>query len=143
MALKILVNPAKNHIMNITKREKEVIKKLSEGLTTKEVARDLFLSPYTIETHKRNIFQKLQARTLVQLGAIAVRHGIIVVLSCFMFLTPCISQNQFEIEGGIKTKKLLPYEVVCNTDQTPFHAGNNIEDFDIRNENNPNLILAD
>ena len=129
--------------MNITKREKEVIKKLSEGLTTKEVARDLFLSPYTIETHKRNIFQKLQARTLVQLGAIAVRHGIIVVLSCIMFLTPCISQNQFEIKGSIKTKKLLSYEVSCTANQSPFHDRNNFEGFGIRNENNPTLILAD
>ena len=88
--------------MNITKREKEVIKKLSEGLTTKEVARDLFLSPYTIEAHKRNIFQKMQARTLVQLGALAVRHGIIAMI--FICGTSNIhAQSEMEVEGSIKT----------------------------------------
>jgi len=44
----------------LTTREKEIIKLISEELTTEEIASKLFLSKHTVETHKKNIYQKLQ-----------------------------------------------------------------------------------
>ncbi len=43
----------------LTRREKEVIQLLYEGLTGPQIAERLFLSPYTIETHRKNLLQKL------------------------------------------------------------------------------------
>lgn len=43
----------------LTRREKEIIQLLYEGLTGPQIAERLFLSPYTIETHRKNLLQKL------------------------------------------------------------------------------------
>lgn len=43
----------------ITKREKEIIKEVAEGLSTKEIAQKLFISQRTVETHRKNIVDKL------------------------------------------------------------------------------------
>jgi len=49
---------ADNKIPNLTRREKEILKLLSEGLTSHEIANHLFLSSYTIDTHRKNMLQK-------------------------------------------------------------------------------------
>ena len=43
----------------LTRREKEIIQLLYEGLTGPQIAERLFLSPYTVETHRKNLLQKL------------------------------------------------------------------------------------
>ena len=45
-------------IPTLTRREKEILKLLSEGLTSNEIASQLFLSSYTIDTHRKNMLQK-------------------------------------------------------------------------------------
>ena len=47
----------------LTRREKEIIQLLYEGLTGPQIAERLFLSPYTIETHRKNLLQKLNVGT--------------------------------------------------------------------------------
>jgi DNA-binding NarL/FixJ family response regulator len=42
----------------LTKREKEVLQLIYEGLTTNAIAEKLFISVYTVETHKKNLFAK-------------------------------------------------------------------------------------
>ena len=42
----------------LTKREKEVLQLLYEGLSTSVIAEKLFISTYTVETHKKNLFLK-------------------------------------------------------------------------------------
>jgi|GEM_PF-4332408 len=66
--------------MKLTPREINVIRKLAEGLTVKEVAAALFVAPSTIVTHKKHIYEKMQARSLVQLGVLAARNGILVLI---------------------------------------------------------------
>lgn len=44
----------------LTQREKEVIYLISTELTNSEIAKKLFLSKYTIDSHKKNLFLKLQ-----------------------------------------------------------------------------------
>lgn len=45
--------------MGLTKREVEIIKKISEGYCSKEIASILFISVRTVETHRKNIKKKL------------------------------------------------------------------------------------
>ena len=51
----------------LTKREKELISYFAEGLSNKEIASKLFVSSFTIDTHKKNIFRKLNINTTVEL----------------------------------------------------------------------------
>jgi len=61
----------------LTTREREVLHLLAEGKTNKEAASILELSPHTIETHRSNIFQKLNLHSGAELILYAVRKGVI------------------------------------------------------------------
>jgi len=56
-------------------REREVLQLLAEGLTSKVIAARLDLSTKTIETHRRNISQKLGLKSIAELTKYAVREG--------------------------------------------------------------------
>jgi FixJ family two-component response regulator len=58
---------ARERFAQLTEREKEVAGLIVEGLTNKEIGRALTLSPRTVETHRANLFAKLQAESLAQL----------------------------------------------------------------------------
>lgn len=60
-----------------TKREKEIIILIAEELTVDEIATKLFLSRHTVETHKKNIFFKLQVKTNTGLVKKAIQLGYI------------------------------------------------------------------
>lgn len=45
----------------LTRREKEILQLLNDGLTGPQIAKQLFLSPYTVETHRKNLMQKFNA----------------------------------------------------------------------------------
>jgi len=53
--------------MKLTKREIELICVLAKGKTTHEAAELLFLSPLTVETHRKNIFKKLNITNVIEL----------------------------------------------------------------------------
>lgn len=53
--------------MNLSAREKEVIALLSEGITQKEIADKLCVSPRTVESHLRTLFKKTQTKNAVEL----------------------------------------------------------------------------
>jgi len=61
----------------LTEREKEVLQLLAEGKSNKEVAGILDLSPYTVETHRSHIMQKLDLHNTVDIVLYAVRKKII------------------------------------------------------------------
>ena len=61
----------------LSKREREIMDLLAQGLTGEQVAERLFLSPETIKTHIRNAMNKLEAHTRVHAIAIALRKGFI------------------------------------------------------------------
>ncbi len=58
---------ARERYAQLSEREREVLGLIVEGLTNKEIARALGLSPRTVETHRANLFAKLQAESLAQL----------------------------------------------------------------------------
>jgi len=62
----------------LTEREREVLQLLAEGKSNKEVASVLNVSPYTIETHRTNLMQKLNLHNTAEIVLYAVRKAIIV-----------------------------------------------------------------
>ena len=63
----------------LTKREIEVVRAIARGLSTKEIARQLFISENTVETHRQNIFEKLDVRNMAGLIIKAIAAGYISV----------------------------------------------------------------
>jgi DNA-binding NarL/FixJ family response regulator len=62
---------------SLSKREREIMDLLAQGLTGEDVASQLFLSSETVKTHIRNAMAKLEAHTRVHAVAIALREGYI------------------------------------------------------------------
>jgi len=60
----------------LTPREREVLQLLAEGKGTKEAARLLHVSPKTIETHRRNIMERLNLHGIAELTKYAIREGL-------------------------------------------------------------------
>jgi DNA-binding NarL/FixJ family response regulator len=60
----------------LTDREREVLQKLAEGKSTKEMADDLSVSVKTVETHRRNIMEKLNLHSVAELTKYAIREGV-------------------------------------------------------------------
>ena len=58
---------ARERYAQLSEREREVAGLIVEGLTNKEIGRALALSPRTVETHRANLFAKLEAESLAQL----------------------------------------------------------------------------
>jgi two-component system response regulator NreC len=61
----------------LTSREREILQLLAERKSNKEIAVSLNLSPYTVETHRRNLQEKLNLHNLAELILYAVRKGVI------------------------------------------------------------------
>jgi two-component system, NarL family, response regulator NreC len=61
----------------LTTREREILQLLAERKSNKEIAAALNLSPYTIETHRRNLHDKLNLHSLAELILYAVRKRLI------------------------------------------------------------------
>lgn len=60
----------------LTRREMEILKLISEEFTNQEIAVKLFISPRTVDTHRRNLIQKLHAKNTAGLVRYAIRHKI-------------------------------------------------------------------
>lgn len=58
--------------LKLSPREIEIIQLIKSGKTTKEIAEKLYLSTFTIETHRKNIFRKLDVKNSAELSAFAI-----------------------------------------------------------------------
>jgi DNA-binding NarL/FixJ family response regulator len=58
----------------LSDREKEIISLVCQELTTNEIAEKLFLSPLTVETHRKNILRKTNIKTIVGLIKFAIEN---------------------------------------------------------------------
>ena len=61
----------------LTPREREVLKEVTEGRTSKEIAERLRVSVRTVETHRKRIMQKLDIHSTAGLTRFAIVRGII------------------------------------------------------------------
>jgi len=70
--------PKKNLVgKNLTKRELEILKLIAEEKSNKEIANSLFISTRTVDAHRRNLLEKLQAKNTASLVKHAIRLGLI------------------------------------------------------------------
>jgi DNA-binding NarL/FixJ family response regulator len=77
---KIIAHPSMNEFKTIpplTKREKEILRMIADGKTSIEIAEELFVSPLTIETHRRNLMQKFDVKNVAALIKIATQQKLI------------------------------------------------------------------
>lgn len=61
----------------LTRREKEVLELIAEGMTNNEIATKLFLSSTTVDTHRKNLLSKLSAKNTAELVKLAFFYKII------------------------------------------------------------------
>ncbi len=66
----------KDRIQELSAREKEIISLICQELTSAEIADKLYLSPLTVETHRKNILRKTNSRTIVGLIKYAIENKI-------------------------------------------------------------------
>jgi len=66
-----------NEVKELTNRECEVLRLISSGLTTSQIAEKLFLSAKTVETHRARIMQKLDIHKASGLVSYAIRSGLV------------------------------------------------------------------
>ena len=74
---KLLSRDTTQRMPSLSKREREIMDLLAQGLTGEDVAERLVLSSETVKTHIRNAMSKLEAHTRVHAVAIALREGFI------------------------------------------------------------------
>jgi DNA-binding NarL/FixJ family response regulator len=59
----------------LTKREQEILKLLANAHTTQEIAEKLFISPHTVDTHRKNLLSKLNLKSTPALVKYALENG--------------------------------------------------------------------
>ncbi|MCI3936540.1 response regulator transcription factor [Chryseobacterium aahli] len=76
----IISKPSQNELLSIprlTKREKQILKLVAEGKTSVIIAGELHLSSLTVDTHRKNLLQKFQAKNSTELIRLAVQQNFI------------------------------------------------------------------
>jgi DNA-binding NarL/FixJ family response regulator len=73
----VLASAESERLPQLTKREREVLRLLADGLTNEEIGKRLFLSPETVRTHVQKAMRRLEADTRTQAVALALRQSLI------------------------------------------------------------------
>ncbi len=73
----LAVGEGKDSYARLTTREKEVLKLVGEGYTSREIAENLFISINTVERHRTNIMDKLGMHNKAELIRLAIRKGLV------------------------------------------------------------------
>lgn len=76
----IIANPAQGDLPllpKLTKRETEILKLIAQGKTSIQIGKELFLSPLTIETHRKRMMSKFKTKNMMSLIRIATENKII------------------------------------------------------------------
>jgi DNA-binding NarL/FixJ family response regulator len=68
---------APSPLEELTEREREVLKHIAEGLSTRGIATRLAISVRTVETHRANLMRKLDVRSVAHLVRLAIREGLV------------------------------------------------------------------
>ncbi len=69
--------PMNTEDIPLTKREKEILILVAEGMTNQQIAEKLFISPRTVDTHRTNIMQKLDLHDVASLVHYAIKVGLV------------------------------------------------------------------
>ncbi len=64
-------------VVLLTRREKEILNLIADGLTNNEIAAKLFISVTTVDTHRKNLLDKFDAKNIASLIKLAMQMGLI------------------------------------------------------------------
>jgi two-component system response regulator NreC len=70
------LSPDLTKLAALSNREKEIICLLCNGLSNKQIAEKIFISPKTVDNHRTNIMRKLEVNNIVGLIRFAIKHGL-------------------------------------------------------------------
>ncbi|MDX1910035.1 MAG: response regulator transcription factor [Saprospiraceae bacterium] len=75
----VMTSPAakSSPIPLLTAREKEVLALIAEGLTNQEIATQLFVSPLTVDSHRKNLLAKFEVKNTAQMVKVALEHHLL------------------------------------------------------------------
>lgn len=76
-ALNLHQQEASDKEINLSEREKEIVICVVKGMTNKEIAEKLYLSPHTIMTHRKNIARKLEIHSTAGLTIYAIVNKLV------------------------------------------------------------------
>ena len=71
-----LISPTTREEAELSQREKEILQLIAEGRSSKEIAEILFLSSKTVDSHRKNIMDKLELFTIPELTKYAIKTGL-------------------------------------------------------------------
>ena len=72
-----VVPPVKSKVINLSFREQQILNLIAKEFTNQEIARQLFISERTVETHRKNLFIKTRQKTLVGLIKYAIENQLL------------------------------------------------------------------
>ena len=72
-----LYQTTSDDISELTRRELDILRNLATGKTSKQIGDRLFISPHTVDTHRRNLLKKMNCRSVVELTRVAFRNGLL------------------------------------------------------------------
>ncbi|WP_313265555.1 response regulator transcription factor [Sphingobacterium sp.] len=64
-------------VPKLTRREKEVLSFVARGMTTNQIADSLFISSHTVESHRKNLMEKFQTKSVTAAVKSAIEYGLI------------------------------------------------------------------
>lgn len=70
-------NTSNEQIPLLTRREKEILCLIAEGYTNPQIAEKIFLSPFTVDSHRKNLLAKLNVKNTASLIRLAVERKLI------------------------------------------------------------------
>ncbi|GAA5522811.1 response regulator transcription factor [Aliifodinibius salicampi] len=62
---------------DLTKREREILELIVQGMTSKEIAKELYISPRTVDTHRSNLMEKLELKNIADLVRFALKNKLV------------------------------------------------------------------
>jgi DNA-binding NarL/FixJ family response regulator len=66
-----------NNLPHLTKREKEVLQNISDGLTNLQISEKLFISIDTVDSHRKNLYSKLNVKNTAMLLKYALENNLL------------------------------------------------------------------
>ncbi|CAM3483330.1 MULTISPECIES: response regulator [Sphingobacterium] len=64
-------------VPKLTRREKEILTFVAKGMTTNQIAESLFISSHTVESHRKNLMEKFQTKSVTAAVKSAIEYGLI------------------------------------------------------------------
>ncbi len=68
---------SRNELPELTSREKEILELIAEGYTNPQIAEKIFLSPFTVDSHRKNLLAKLNVKNTAMLIRLAVENKLL------------------------------------------------------------------